>query len=378
MINNKNLNKEITFFYTDGVEFQTIKPIADSAIFLGYKVKFTQDVHEKAEIGVYCQHVCYPENASLSVILLHDMDQGHNRWPDFWKHEPWNIYDIGILPGESWLRRWQACSWAPYSKPRIGVFNLGWPKADAIFQNKIAAQEQLDIMRNNLKLKHSITILYAPSWENDNKQDDFVQSLKDLPVNLLIKQAPWSDSYPEVLQNIKAMNDLHLGCAENVNIIDPGVNIFECLALSDIIVSEESSVMTEGLLLDIPSVAVMDWKVPDVSPSRFPVVSADYIVKTTKSELKNTIVELIKNLDSEKNRIIAAKNMHFSNLGKSSGSIMNLIDSIVNSQDLPFEKIQPVSRLDKVLLYKISHQVYKFRLFLSSVWKMTGLKKFWI
>jgi hypothetical protein len=136
--------------------------------------------------------------------------------------------------------------------------------------------------------------------------------------------------------------------------------------------------MTEGLLLDIPSVAVMDWKVPDVSPARYPIVSGDYIVRTTKSELRNTIIDLIENLDSEKNRIITAKKMHFSNLGNSSGSIMNLIDCIVDNQDLPFEKIPSVFRFDKFLIYKISLQVYKLRHCLSSLWKMTGIKKFWI
>ena len=31
------------------------------------------------------------------------------------------------------------------------------------------------------------TILYAPAWENDNKQDEFVQAMLPLDVNIIVK-----------------------------------------------------------------------------------------------------------------------------------------------------------------------------------------------
>lgn len=56
-------------------------------------VSFTRDIFAPAEIGVYCQHVCHPENSRFSVILLHDLAQGHK--PNIWEYEPWNKFDIG-------------------------------------------------------------------------------------------------------------------------------------------------------------------------------------------------------------------------------------------------------------------------------------------
>ena len=45
----------------------------DEAKCRGFKVHITEDRYEKAEIGVYSQHICHPENAKFSIILLHDM-----------------------------------------------------------------------------------------------------------------------------------------------------------------------------------------------------------------------------------------------------------------------------------------------------------------
>ena len=92
--------KDITFIYTDMGEYYNLKPIADEATSRGYKVTFTNDIFTPAEIGVYCQHVCHPENSKFSVILLHDLNQGHK--PNIWEYEPWNKFDIGIVPGTFW------------------------------------------------------------------------------------------------------------------------------------------------------------------------------------------------------------------------------------------------------------------------------------
>ncbi|MBR1709742.1 MAG: hypothetical protein IJ719_13085, partial [Clostridia bacterium] len=87
------LKKEITFFLTDMCEYYNILPIAQEAKRRGYEVIYTQNREQKAEIGVYCQHVCYPENSRFSVILLHDLEQDSLHWPNLWELEPWNQFD---------------------------------------------------------------------------------------------------------------------------------------------------------------------------------------------------------------------------------------------------------------------------------------------
>lgn len=62
-------------------EYYNLKPIADAAAQRGYQIEFTQNIIQKAEIGIYCQHGGYPENSRFSVVLLHDLAQRHDCWP---------------------------------------------------------------------------------------------------------------------------------------------------------------------------------------------------------------------------------------------------------------------------------------------------------
>ena len=330
----------ITFFHTDEVERQTAQPIATEAVTRGHSVRFSTDILEPCVIGVYCQHESCPRHADFSVVMLHDLAQGHNRWPDIWHNEPWDHFDLGILPDPSWSARWQACSAAPYTRPRLGVFELGWPKADALFPQSGDASEDSGL-RRRLNLRHPHTILYAPSWENDGKQEDFVQSLKGLPVNLLLKQAPWSPAYPEILSNIAAMNLHHRNLQENIHIIDPALGIMDCLAIADLVVSEESSVLIEALLLNIPGIAVTDWPIPDCRPPRPPSVPFPFLIKTPKSALKETVRQVLADLGSHKKRLIAERDQQFSLLGSSSAAIIDVITAGVHGEQPRIAPLTP-------------------------------------
>jgi len=338
--------RTITFFYSDGVEKQTAEPIARDAEKRGYKVKFTDNLLEKADIGVYCQHVSFPENSNFSVTMLHDLGQGHNRWPNIWKGEPWDQFDIGILPGPLWAQRWQSCCDHPYTRPEKGVYELGWPKADSLFTDDSKVQK----LRESLDLQHEVTVLYAPSWENNGKQDEFVQALKDLPVNLLLKQAPWSDAYSHILDNIEEMDKLHRNYKENVHVIDRNVGIFDCIALSDVIVSEESSVLIEALLLDVPGISAIDWTIPDCQPPRLADVPFDFVIKTMKKDLRKSVEDVLGNIESHIEKLQALKKDNFSYLGSSSEKIMDVIDHhILGSKTdcKPIEAIKPLKLVSR-------------------------------
>lgn len=340
--------KNITFFCTDKIEIQTIDNILRDAKTRGYKVNITSNLLEKAEIGVYCQHLCFPKNSKLSMILLHDVAQGHNRWPNIWEVEPWNDFDIGILPGNIWEERWQECSWHPFTRPKRGVYKLGWPKTDMIFKNHSTFMKETEEIRSKLNLKYERSILYAPSWENDGKQDQFVQSLKSLPVNLLLKQAPWTDAYPHIVENVKAMNELHKNYAPNVHIVDPDINIMFCIGMADIIVSDESSVMFEGLFLDVPSIAITDWKIPDCYPPRDPSIPYDFVYKTNAIGLKSKVEDILFNIDQAKGIIKELKEENFVNLGTSSQKIMDLVDNLVQTNNIDINPLVSRHKLKHV------------------------------
>ncbi len=345
-----SLDQDITFFYSDKIEHQTLEPVACEAADRGYQVRFTDRLLQRAEIGFYCQHLARPSRSKFSVAMLHDMAQRHCEWPNIWRLEPWDGFDLAILPGKAWAERWQSASAHPYSHPRHGVYELGWPKADSASSSMEKDCEKKAKLREQLSLKYSQAVLYAPSWENDGKQDSFVQSLKNLPVDLLLKQAPWPESYPQVLRSIAEMNSLHADAGDNVHIIDPNLNIFDCLLLADIVVSEESSVLLEGLLRNVPSISVDDWFIPDTKPPRPPSFPFDFTSKTTIANLEKTVREMLEHLDQQWSVTEQNVRNHFSNIGGSSKLVMDVIDHHVKGSPLDLAPVQPTQSLTPVPL----------------------------
>ena len=327
------VKKEITFFYMDRAEFYNLEPIAIEAKKRGYKVEFTQELSKKAEIGIYSSHVGCLVNANFSakfsVILLHDMTQGELDWPDLWNDEPWYRFDLGILPGEDWANRWRKCSGFEHAHTKLGVYRLGYPQGDLVSDvHKIQYAEEL---KKSLNLKYPYSILYAPSWENDGKEDDFVKALCDLPVNLIIKQANFDASYGEMIKNIQEMRELHEGKYDNVYYIDTRESIMSVIPFCDILVSEESSVMTEALLYDKPSIAVMDWLIPDVTPHRKAAVPFDYVYKCEKRQLREKVEELMARTMA--GEVVSKTTEVFSNIGNCSSDIMDLIEYYIGERE---------------------------------------------
>lgn len=314
---------EITFFYTDMGEYYNLAPIATEASRRGYKISFTQNKKQKAEIGIYCQHECYPENSKFSVILLHDMAQGHNRWPNIWRSEPWNKFDIGIVPGKMWASLWSQCACQYYANPKYGVYELGYPKSDLV--NSPALEERTQKLLSEFQFKYNFTILYAPSWENDGKEDDFIRALSSLKVNLLIKQADWSPDYSHITKNILQMRSMHEGCYDNVYYMDSSESILTALKICDMVVSDESSVMIEALMFDKPSIAVIDWLIPDTTPSRHAIFPLDCVIKCKKIELR-TYAEKLFSDSSFYCSILEKRKYFFSNQGFVCRDIMDAIE----------------------------------------------------
>ncbi len=349
-------SKSLTLFHTDHTEKQALQPIADEAQARGWQIRFTDNIKEKAEVGIYCQHPpCYPENSKLSIIMLHGIDQGRNVWPNLWQKEPWHKFDIGILPGKEWSERWQQSSWDPYSRTRLGVYELGWPKADLIFKDRCEYDRKVKDIREKLGLKYEHSVLYALAFETDGKQDDFVQAFKDEPVNILLKT--WlteedTGRYNDLYNNQKEMNDLHKDI-ENVYILDPEMSIMYCLGLSDIFVTDESSILFESLLLNVPSISVSDWpmRTSNSGCRRMPDVSYEFVNKTTKTNLKNTVAELLQNLSKYNKTLEKYRAENFSFLGCSSYTVVNLLKSLCGSSPAKYQPLSPSSRERKYLRY---------------------------
>lgn len=334
------LKRDITFIYSDSAEKSFMDLLAKEAEERGYTVTVTDDPFARCEIGVYCQHVNFPKYSKKSMIMLHDIIQQYSNWPDIWLREPWNKYDVGILPSDQWVENWNQCSQFFYARPKMGMFKVGWPKADLLAHINASDHRKLFYEKYGLDSSKK-TVLYAPAWENDHKQDDFVQAMLPLGVNVLIKQ--WDadpEKFPQVVKNIKEMEELHCKM-ENVTVLPPSMNIFEAILASDVLVSEESSTMCEAIMVGVPAISVSDWLIPDVTPSRYPKCDYDFVVKTTKSELSECANEVLIHYDEYKKQAEEYSKKNFSNVGSTCNKIMDIADDLVTGGGIRYTPIAP-------------------------------------
>ncbi len=326
-----NVEKNITIFYMSKSQYYVVEPLAKEAEKRGYHVTFSMELGKEAEIGIYCSHVGSLQRggykAKVSVIMLHDMTQGELEWPDLWNEEPWDGFDIGILPGNTWAERWRSCSGFRYAHPKLGVYEAGYPKGDyAYSEERIAGTENL---KKSLNLKYDKTILYAPSWEYGGKEDEFIKSLCDLPINLLIKH-PTYQGCQAMIDNVMEMRKMHEGKYDNVYYMDSGSNIMDAYPICDAVVSDESGALTEALLFGKSSIAVMDWLIPDCNPPRFSVVPVDYVHKCKKAELRETVERVLRERECGQENYT---NQLWSHLGNASSKILDLIDYYTGQSD---------------------------------------------
>lgn len=338
------IKKEITFIYQDSAEYAQFKPIAYEAKKRGYIVKWSTDKLVKCEIGFYCQHINFPQFSKFSIIMLHDIIQQYSNWPNLWFRENWNKYDIGILPSKQWVYNWDCCSQWSYARPKKAMFEVGWPKADIISDLKHNSDREEFYKKYGLD-QSKRTVLYAPAWENDNKQDDFVTAMLKLDVNIVVKQADMpKDQYPEQYKNIQDMYELHKN-NHRVCLLPPSMNIFEAIAVSDILVSEESSTMCEATMMNIPAVSVSDWLIPDVIPSRYPRDDYDFVIKTKKDDLTNCISDILSNYYYYKKNVENYAANMFSNVGNCATLIMDIVDESLNEK--PYTLIPLIANKNK-------------------------------
>ena len=335
------LKKDITFIYTDSAEKAMFTPLYEEALSRGYKAKLTDNVFEKCHIGFYCQHTNFPQYSRFSFILLHDIIQGYGNWPDIWFREPWDKYNIGILPSNQWVENWNKCSHIYYARPKNAMFKVGWPKADVMKTLKLNTAYRDEIFEQHGLDKNMPTVLYAPAWENDGKQDDFVKAMLPLGVNILIKQ--WDadpEKYPEVVKNIDEMEALHKDI-KGVTVLPRSTNIFNAIAVSDILVSEESSTMAEAVMMGVPAISVSNWLIPDVTPSRFPECNYTFVTMTKKENLTDCVKNILANYAAEKAKTEKAAAENFSNIGVSSKMIMDIVDDLVAGTPVRYEAVPP-------------------------------------
>ena len=84
------------------------------------------------------------------------MDQGRDNWPNAWQKENWNKFNLGFLPGKTWTQMWKKMSWFYKCRPKYGVFECGWPKADITSNKRLLYRKSKKIRKNMVSVKPNI------------------------------------------------------------------------------------------------------------------------------------------------------------------------------------------------------------------------------
>ena len=121
-MDNVKIKKNITIFYSRIEEKQIFLELEKKLKLNGFFVRFSKNLNLKAEIGIYCQNDSNPSNSKYSVIFLGGMDQ-QGDWPNIWKKQPWNKFDLGFLP-EKIEKKWFSSSTNFEARTRKGVFKV--------------------------------------------------------------------------------------------------------------------------------------------------------------------------------------------------------------------------------------------------------------
>tara|TARA_Y100000816_G_C26090790_1_gene576394 strand:+ start:770 stop:1816 length:1047 start_codon:yes stop_codon:yes gene_type:complete len=337
------MKTNITFYYLDLNQKHLFEYIAKHLNKRKYKINFSNNLNYKSDIGFYAEDSNYLKNINckVSIICLGGMDQGKLFWPNLWKKESWSRFDFGMLPGEKWAQMWKRSSWYEGSRPKQGMLLTGWPKTSELYKYQ---------RKKNKKFK---TILYAPCFETDNKGIDVVNALIQSKYKLLIKHLPWDQKtdlikFRDVRENIKKMEKYaKIKLRKSVKIINSKENIMKYYSKADLLITDESSVIYEALLFNLPSLSCIDWPMRINNSNKPRKINPDYDVcnYTSKIKLKQKIREIINNNKKFKNRIIDKKKFYFSYINDSAKNISVFLDNFLDKGIIKF-KLNPSFKIN--------------------------------
>lgn len=321
-----SIERRITFFVNQPKHEEAVAPIAEAARNRGYEVTYTGDLAADAEIGVYLDHVhkINSVNATLSVVMLHSIDDAYK--PDHWLDEPWYRFDVGLLHGNPAVENWISQSWHPKTRPKLGAFCVGWPKFDPVFSP--GSGPDADALKSQLGIDDGLTAIYAPYGEDDDKLASFVAEARGTVPNLLIRHAPRDEVdytrpfYEEILAD------------DRVYVLDDTWEFIECLRISDVLVSDGSSVIQEAVLTDTVPISVTEWRKPAVDE-----VLPEYCFETSRNELAALLENICDDLSAYRRTLQEHRDNHFANLGSSSETVVDLLDAFVDGREPPIDPI---------------------------------------
>jgi hypothetical protein len=336
---------KVTFYYKDLAQKHLFEYIPRHLNKNIYDIKFTQNFNIKSDVGFYAENTNLIKNinSKISFITLGGIDQGKLYWPNFWRKESWSRFDFGLLPSKHWAKMWKDSSWFTESRPKLAMLLTGWPKSEEIKKIKLKKKKKIE------------TILYAPCFETDDKGVDVVNSIKDKNIKLLVKHLPWDQKeeivkFKDIRNNIKKMITYSKKKLKNkVKIINSKKNIMKYYNKADLLITDESSVMYEALLYNLPSLSCYDWPMRTNNTNNPRKIKKDLRVclYTSKKNLRSTIIKLISNKNKLQNNCKIKKKYFFSYIDNSAKNIADFLDTYLSFGKIKF-RVKPQHDVNKL------------------------------
>lgn len=273
------VDREVALYSDDSHELSVLLPIADELERRGARVRASSGVDDAAEIGLYSSHTSRffdfearawrrPPNA-LSVQSLHDLwDDGADA--NYFERETWSIFDLGLLPGPDWEGKWQRAREAGTKGPRLGMRVVGWPKMDHLESNPDSFASSVLRLRQELGVGKRPVALLACSWSDRRQLRDTLSVLDPKDIDIVVKypaswlppaDSPWAKRLEQAYLEMKAAR-AEATANPAVIVADDDADIMALLALTDVVLSDGSNVMYEGVLAGVPGICIKDWLHP--------------------------------------------------------------------------------------------------------------------
>jgi len=259
MHNLKNNNFRLDFLWSSHKEYISLKPLYNLAYNQKWDVRFKK-VHKS-----FLRNFFTLGKLSKNIIISHDsplkrvkkmgwsgkyiyIEHGLSPMKYYtYKYSFFHEADLLFYPGKAFERKMKAIN-LDFKNGLIG----GYPKMDELFNMKI---NRLELCKKyNLNDKKPI-ILFAPSWGGKYSNNAGINNIK----------------YFKDIENVIAIPhpaDYLRGKKYNCVIPSKGENINQFIHLADIIISDVSSVLVEGSLLDKTIIQLLLDEYPGCFPHK--------------------------------------------------------------------------------------------------------------
>jgi hypothetical protein len=261
------------------MERATLVPIGRALELRGHTITYEEDFTAASEVGVYACHgnrffdfalgQWRQLPSTFSVMCLHDFGQAGEVGVQYFVHDGWDRFNLGLLPGPSWHELWDRAVRTGIPGPSHGMRVVGWPKADSAFALEADPSVRSSV-RRDLGLADLPTLLLACSWSDRRQLDELLVSVDRHEFNVVVKypesapppgDSPWFNLLNDAYEELQAAIDT-AAATPDVVVADPATDLYRLLAAMDLVVSNGSNVLYEAVLMGIPGVSVDTWLHP--------------------------------------------------------------------------------------------------------------------